>query len=253
MLSKTLQNDQVQVVFTIKAYEGESEAHLVGDFNDWQIGRNPMHRNSKDQWEASIMLERDQEYRFRYLINEQNWHNDPDADRYVSSDDGLPQSVVNTAVALPNRQITQKHFDAKRRQPDTYRRLLMPFIDSQHFHTAFQPMLELVQRLGVEEHAEAPELILLRVRDCAGHSQDKEEIYSELRGVQARLHNCPLPSRIDTIIGPTASSIVDYAGRNAVDLILLPKHHTFGAGEPTEHNVAHKVAHGARCDTLIVD
>lgn len=248
MLSKILKNDRVEVVFSIRAYEGEREAHLVGDFNDWQIGATPMQRSEKGRWEATAVLPVDREFRFRYLINEQKWHNDPDADTYVTGEDGMLQSVVSTAVALPDHRTTQKHFASKRWEGSAYRRVLLPFTCSQHFHSSLKPMLDMIRRLSPDTPEENPELIFLRVRGEEGDCQDREQIYSELRGVRARLQSYALPARIDTVSGPTARSIVDYAGRHAIDLILLPKRH-----KNAETDIVDMVAQSARCDTLIMD
>ena len=70
-------------------------AQLVGDFNDWDITATPMSAQD-DQFQVTLELETGQEYQFRYLINDQEWYNDWNADKYVPNPFGGDNSVVVT-------------------------------------------------------------------------------------------------------------------------------------------------------------
>jgi len=53
------------------------------------------HRNGIFQ--ASVDLERDKQYQFRYLIGNEKWENDPEADGYAQTPLGVENSVVLTS------------------------------------------------------------------------------------------------------------------------------------------------------------
>ena len=57
------------------------KAHLVGEFNGWSPTAQPMRRTKTGGFAATIDLPRGKEYQFRYLLDQQRWENDPDADK----------------------------------------------------------------------------------------------------------------------------------------------------------------------------
>ncbi len=62
------------------------KVHLVGDFNNWETDATPMARLKNGEFKVSLDLETGREYRFRYLIGDDTWENDWDADKYVPSE-----------------------------------------------------------------------------------------------------------------------------------------------------------------------
>jgi 1,4-alpha-glucan branching enzyme len=70
---------------------------VVGDFNDWSETATPMTRLKNGKYKITIELEPDREYRFRYLVNGIQWHNDWNADKYVANPFSGDDSVINTA------------------------------------------------------------------------------------------------------------------------------------------------------------
>jgi nucleotide-binding universal stress UspA family protein len=70
--------------------------------------------------------------------------------------------------------------------------------------------------------------------------------------VQAQSQLLPVAAQIDTVVGPAADSIIDYADRHDVDLIVVSSHAEEGHRSGGGKSVARKVARQARCDTLIV-
>lgn len=254
MISKTLVGHHVRVVFSISAYEGEESVCLVGDFNDWRTDAAPMQKTPDGNWQIALDLDINQRYQYRYLINETTWHNDPDADGFVRDEGGQANSVVSTAVVPADVQSSMKRTTPVRDEDGRYRRVLIPFTDCQLIDSAMMPAMEIVRRLGDQIAADSPEIILLRIRPAQICPYEQERVYSELRGVQARMHSYPLSSRIDTVSGLTVQSIVEYAGRNAVDLIVMPNSEELSAAEDgRDQNLARQVAHAAPCDTLIVE
>ena len=85
-----------RVTFTLPNSLWVDTIHLVGDFNHWNNGSHPLHRNRTGQWTITIDLERDQAYRFRYLCDSQEWRTEFPAEAYRSGPDQIEAFVVNT-------------------------------------------------------------------------------------------------------------------------------------------------------------
>ena len=71
-------------------------AYLVGDFNDWNETATPLKKLKGPRFKVTVELDLNREYAFRYLVNGIDWHNDPEADRYVDNPFGGHNSVVDT-------------------------------------------------------------------------------------------------------------------------------------------------------------
>ena len=97
MLQKKLSQKKgvTEVSFTLPAeIEGEV-VHVVGDFNDWQT-THQMVRQEDGSWLLTVELEPDCDCQFRYLVDEHQWLNDPEADSYEPNPYGEDNSVVRT-------------------------------------------------------------------------------------------------------------------------------------------------------------
>lgn len=76
---------------------GVQNIHVVGEFNNWSPSATPMKRSKKGFFTASLDLEQGRQYQFRYLIDDQRWENDPEADNWVDTPYGdACNSVVMT-------------------------------------------------------------------------------------------------------------------------------------------------------------
>ena len=100
MLTKEAVPDRGVVRVTF-CYPGESWAesvHLVGDFNNWDRLNLPLRRSRRgdEDWQATVELQADKAYQFRYLINGTTWVNDCNADDYLTNPFGGSNSVVRT-------------------------------------------------------------------------------------------------------------------------------------------------------------
>ena len=85
----------VRVVFTLPPAIWAETVHLVGEFNNWSETSHPMIWDRQQEgWTIAMDLEKGHEYRFRYLVNKTEWHNDWDADRYEPNSFGGDNSVV---------------------------------------------------------------------------------------------------------------------------------------------------------------
>jgi 1,4-alpha-glucan branching enzyme len=58
-------------------------ANIVGEFNGWNIYATPMKRLKNGSFVLTLDLEPDREYQFRYLLDDETWENDGEADKYV--------------------------------------------------------------------------------------------------------------------------------------------------------------------------
>lgn len=88
-----------QVTFRMPkvAIHGAKSVCIVGDFNNWNIHANPMEKLKNGDYTIKLDLETGREYQFRYLIDEERWETDWNADKYVKSHYGdSDNSVVVT-------------------------------------------------------------------------------------------------------------------------------------------------------------
>ncbi len=68
---------------------------LFADFNNWQA--IPMKFIKKDNvFRTKVRLPENRQFHFRYLINNNKWHNDHNADLYLPNTYGTENSVVST-------------------------------------------------------------------------------------------------------------------------------------------------------------
>ncbi len=83
---------------TFKLSKEEAQAadlvRLVGDFNNWDHQANPMKKLKNGTFSATLELEKDNEYQFRYLLDDQTWENDWQADAYVPSPVSFDENSV---------------------------------------------------------------------------------------------------------------------------------------------------------------
>jgi 1,4-alpha-glucan branching enzyme len=70
--------------------------HLVGDFNGWEKAATPMKKLKNGCFTVTVDLEKEKDYQFRYLVDEKEWVNDPEADRFEASPyPGIDNPVVS--------------------------------------------------------------------------------------------------------------------------------------------------------------
>lgn len=94
--SPTNEASSIRITFTLPSAILAQRVSVVGDFNGWDARATPMrHDRSADQWTATVDLEPGQRYRFRYLVDGQEWLNDWCADDHVENCYGCYDSVVD--------------------------------------------------------------------------------------------------------------------------------------------------------------
>jgi len=67
---------------------------VVGDFNDWDRNGTQMQKLKSGDFKTTLELPCNKEFRFRYLIDADQWENDWAADKYLPNEYGDDDSVV---------------------------------------------------------------------------------------------------------------------------------------------------------------
>ncbi len=83
-----LKSGKFKVSFKISddAVKQFSTASLVGDFNNWDSSKDRMKKLKKDgSFSIQKTLESGKEYQFKYLLDGENWINDPETDKLIST------------------------------------------------------------------------------------------------------------------------------------------------------------------------
>ncbi|SPD76444.1 conserved hypothetical protein [uncultured Desulfobacterium sp.] len=100
IIKKYIKNKPMcKVTFKLTKEEAQSaeKVHIVGEFNNWDGLATPMKKLKNGDYTATVDLKRHNEYQFRYLKNNEEWDNDPDADKYVSTPFG---DTTNSVVVV---------------------------------------------------------------------------------------------------------------------------------------------------------
>jgi hypothetical protein len=77
----------------VSAANGKNNVQLLGDFNNWDGAKGHVMKGSKTEFSTSLELAPGT-YEFRYLIDNNIWENDYNADNYVPS----PFAGINNSV-----------------------------------------------------------------------------------------------------------------------------------------------------------
>lgn len=81
---KTKPDVKVTLSLPKTAVKGAKKVEVFGDFTDWSEGIK-MTKQKDGSYKASVTLNPEKEYQFRYLIDSETWENDWKADKYVSN------------------------------------------------------------------------------------------------------------------------------------------------------------------------
>lgn len=83
-----------RVTFRVPPEFNAGKAVLCGDFNNWDTAAKPMIATRDGGFYETLSLPCGKDYRFRYLLDDGRWENDPEADAYVRNNFGSEDSVV---------------------------------------------------------------------------------------------------------------------------------------------------------------
>jgi hypothetical protein len=95
MIQKTLYKtkDYAKVKFVLNIQDKETAA-IVGLNGDWK-NPVPMKKKKDGSFTAELQLPRSTQHEFRYLLNEAEWINEPEADGEVANSYGTSNSVLS--------------------------------------------------------------------------------------------------------------------------------------------------------------
>lgn len=103
-----------KVTFTLpkEAVDNASEVKVLGDFNNWSWKEGLPMKSAQDAYKATVELATGRHYEFRYLLDNETWVNDWEADAYYPTPYGEENSVVfieSVEIAAPKaRKATAK-------------------------------------------------------------------------------------------------------------------------------------------------
>lgn len=83
---------RVEVTFVLPDEVGP--ASVVGDFNDWDPYAHPMRTRSNGTRSASVEVPQGSELRFRYLLDDGDWRDEPEGQLVESRDGTMVSSIT---------------------------------------------------------------------------------------------------------------------------------------------------------------
>lgn len=76
---------KVTFVLTKEEAQQANSVKLLGDFNEWNTQSTPMKQLKNGNFTTTLNLPVNQQYQFRYLLDDSQWENDWKADAYRPS------------------------------------------------------------------------------------------------------------------------------------------------------------------------
>jgi hypothetical protein len=88
--------DYCKVSFNLSANPGSevNSAVILGLNNDWNTPVS-MKKKKDGSFSAQVQLPKDSQHEFRYLLNENEWINEPDADGEIANAFGSSNSLLS--------------------------------------------------------------------------------------------------------------------------------------------------------------
>ena len=77
-----------------KTANGAEAINLSGSFNDWSHHEHPMEKLRSGAFKIVMELPKNEEYQFRYLVDQTKWINEDEADRYTDNQLSNEQNCV---------------------------------------------------------------------------------------------------------------------------------------------------------------
>lgn len=89
-------DDKVKVTFVLPHNPEQPPVSVVGDFNEWDPTSTRLVKRNNGTRSATVQLEPEQRYAFRYYAANGEWFNDQTADAYEPSAHGSENCIVLT-------------------------------------------------------------------------------------------------------------------------------------------------------------
>jgi 1,4-alpha-glucan branching enzyme len=83
-----------RVTFKLHPEVEAEKVALLGEFNAWDEKSHPMKKRKDGSYSVTLSLDAGQDYRFRYLLDGEQWANDDQPDRLVPNRFGGSDCVV---------------------------------------------------------------------------------------------------------------------------------------------------------------
>ena len=88
--------DKLDVTFAVAADSFAGTVYVVGDFNDWDLESTPLIDRQGEWLCATVTVEKEGRYAFRYRTDDGRWFNDEGADDYEPNEFGGSNGVILT-------------------------------------------------------------------------------------------------------------------------------------------------------------
>lgn len=92
--SKTGKSCRVTFKYTPENENAQSVS-LLGDFNEWGKSGHKMVKRKNGYFSVSVQLDTEQDYEFRYFIDDNIWTNDDTADTFVKNTFGTENALLS--------------------------------------------------------------------------------------------------------------------------------------------------------------
>jgi hypothetical protein len=91
-----IRSDTVRLVQFVFVSQDAKSVSLVGDFNDWNKEKTPLHEGADGLWTVSVPLPNGR-HQYAFMVNGERWMLDPSAPTAVENSYGTPNSVVTVS------------------------------------------------------------------------------------------------------------------------------------------------------------
>jgi 1,4-alpha-glucan branching enzyme len=83
MIRRENKGSDLKVTFALPTASTPGRVSVVGDFNEWTPGKHPLVKRANGTHSVSVLVPSGTTYRFRYLGQDGNWFDDPEADAHT--------------------------------------------------------------------------------------------------------------------------------------------------------------------------
>lgn len=98
MITKSFSSkgDSCKATFSVHVPSEVQHVSICADFNHWTPGSDTMSKNGIGEFSATLFLETNKRFHFKYLLDNGQWYNDSEADAYDVNEWGDTNSVIET-------------------------------------------------------------------------------------------------------------------------------------------------------------